>query len=88
MFVLYTWQDMPIYCGLLMRRTYPVLGTFDTHDDAVSYAHNVCGFTDSDNFFVTFEDIEELDTTLIEYDCDNCSDHGCHKCTIGAPNLS
>ena len=54
-FVLYTWQDTPIYCGLLMRRTYPVLGRFDTYNDACGYAFNVCGFATSNDFFINEE---------------------------------
>ena len=56
MYVLYTWQDTPIYCGLLMRRTYPTLGMFDTYEDACGYAFNVCGFTTSDEFFINYEE--------------------------------
>lgn len=60
MFVLYTWQDTPIYCGLLMRRTYPTLGKFDTYDDACGYAFNVCGFTTSDEFFINYEEEDDI----------------------------
>lgn len=60
MFALYTWQDTPNFFGF-MRRTYPLLGRFDTHDDAVSYAYNVCGFTNCNNFFVNYEDADNKD---------------------------
>ena len=55
MYVLHTTQDTPIYCGLLMRRTYPVLGRFDSYDDACGYAFNVCGFATSHDFFIDVE---------------------------------
>jgi len=43
-----------------MRRTYPVLGMFDTYDDACGWAFNVCGFTTSDEFFINFEEEANL----------------------------
>ncbi len=51
-YILTTTQDTPYCFGLLSQRTYPILGVFDTRDDAHSYAHNVCGFATSAEFFV------------------------------------
>ncbi len=59
MFELRTWQDTPYFFGLLMHRTYPLLGVFNTWDDAASYAFNVCGFTDCNYFFINGEPITD-----------------------------
>ena len=56
MFVLYTWQDRPSYLGLLLHRTYPCLGKFDTYNDACGWAFNVCGFQTSAEFFINYEE--------------------------------
>ena len=56
MYVLYTWQDTSHYWGLITRRTYRVLGMFDTYNDACGWAFNCCGFKTSAEFFVDYDE--------------------------------
>ena len=64
MFILYAVKDTPMWFGLRTRRTFPIVGSFDTWNDAVSYAYHVHGFTHCNQFFVSKEETVSVVATL------------------------
>ena len=53
MFILTTILHTPVFFGLFYTTKEVELGTFDTWNDAVGYAYNVCGFKHDYAFTVT-----------------------------------